>query len=89
MVVVQLSAAMSILNYFKPKDGLPDPKGPLSQSLSSRAITAANNEVAKVIGGSASQLHAEVIPQPGLYTGFLPRGCKLGVCQKEGGRGCS
>ena len=27
MVVVQLSAAMSILNYFKPKDGLPDPKG--------------------------------------------------------------
>ena len=42
MVVVQLSAAMSILNYFKPKDGLPDPKGPLSQSLSSQAITATN-----------------------------------------------
>ena len=58
MVVVQLSAAMSILNYFKPQDGLPDPKGPLSQSLSSRAITAANSEVANVIGGSASHLHA-------------------------------
>ena len=26
---------------------------------------------------------------PGLYTGFLPRGGELGVCQKEGGRGCS
>ena len=25
----------------------------------------------------------------GLYTGFLPRGGELGVCQKEGGRGCS
>ena len=25
----------------------------------------------------------------GLYTGFLPRGGKLGVCQNEGWRGCS
>ena len=46
---------MSILNYFKPKDGLPDPKGPLSQSLSSRAIAAANSEIAKVIGGAAKK----------------------------------
>ena len=50
---------MSILNYFKPKDGLPDPKGPLSQSLFSRAITAAKSEVAKVIGGSAAKKRGE------------------------------
>ena len=42
---------MSILNYIKPKDGLREqPKGPLSQGLSSRSISAANSEVAKVIG---------------------------------------
>ena len=50
---------MSILNYFKPKDSLPDPKGALSQSLSSRAIAAANSEVAKVIGGSAAKKRGE------------------------------
>ena len=32
----------------EPKDGLPDPKGPLSQSLPSRVIAAAYSEVAKV-----------------------------------------
>ena len=46
---------MSILNYFNPKDGLPDLKGPLSQSLSSRAIAAANSEIAKMIGGSVAK----------------------------------
>ena len=45
---------MSLLHYFKKKDGLPDPKGPLSQSLSSRAISAANSEVAKVLSDSSS-----------------------------------
>ena len=46
---------MSILNYFKPKDSLPDLKGTLSQSLSSRA----NSKVAKVIGGSAAKKRGE------------------------------
>ena len=50
---------MSMLNYFKPKDGLPDPKGPLSQSVSSRAIAVANSEVVKVIGGSAAKKRGE------------------------------
>ena len=50
---------MSILNYFKPKDGLPDPKGPLSRSVSSRAIATANSEVEKVIGGSADKRRGE------------------------------
>ena len=31
--IIIIVAAMSILNYFKPKDGLPDPKGSLSQSV--------------------------------------------------------
>ena len=50
---------MSLLKYFKPKDGLPDPKGPLSQSLPSRAIAAANSEVAKAIAGSSGKKRGE------------------------------
>ena len=32
-IIIIIVVAMSILNYFKPKDGLPDPKGSLSQSV--------------------------------------------------------
>ena len=46
---------MLILKFFKVKDGLPDPRGPLSQSLSSRAISGANSKVTQVIGGSAAR----------------------------------
>ena len=46
---------MSILYYFKSKDGLPDAKDPLSRNLSSRSIFAANNEVAKMIDGRLSR----------------------------------
>ena len=38
---------MSILNYFMAKDGLPNPKGPLSLPILSQAIALANREVAK------------------------------------------
>ena len=41
---------MSIWTYFKPKDGLPNPKGPLSQSIPSQAIAVANIEVVKATG---------------------------------------
>ena len=51
--------AMSILNHFKPKDGLPDLKGPLYKNLSSQAISAASSKVAKVIGSSATKKHAK------------------------------
>ena len=40
---------MSIRDYFKPKDGLPDPKGSLSRTLPSQAIALANKEVEKAI----------------------------------------
>ncbi len=40
---------MSILNYFKPRHGLPDPKEPLSVQLPSQAIAAAKYEVDKAI----------------------------------------
>ncbi len=36
---------MALLKYLKPRDGLPNPKGTLSQTLPSRAIEAANREV--------------------------------------------
>jgi len=39
---------MSIRSYFKPKDGLPDPKGSLSSCLPSQAIALANKEVEKL-----------------------------------------
>ena len=41
--------SISICNFFKPKDGLPDPEGPLSGDLTTKAIQAANSEVAKVL----------------------------------------
>ena len=41
---VGMSSQVSLLQYFKRKE-LPDPDGPLSQSVHSRAITSANREV--------------------------------------------
>ena len=41
---------MSIHQYFKPVNGLPDPKGLLSASISTAAIASANQDVQKVIG---------------------------------------
>ena len=38
---------MALRRYLQPKDGLPDPKGPLSSSISSAAITQANQEVSE------------------------------------------
>ena len=38
----------SILEFFKPKDGLPDPQGSLSRAISSEAIEMANREVENV-----------------------------------------
>ena len=43
---------MSILRYFKPKDGLPDPTGALSTSVPSAAIAQANREVQKAVTSS-------------------------------------
>ena len=35
------------MNYFKPEDGLPNPKGPLLLSIPSQAIALANRKIAK------------------------------------------
>ena len=40
---------MSVRQYFKPRDGLPDPKGSLSTSMSSLVIASANREVEKAL----------------------------------------
>ena len=40
---------MSIRQYFKPRDGLPDARGPLCNSIASNAIAMANKEVEKEI----------------------------------------
>jgi len=42
------ATSMSIRSYFKPKDGLPDPKGSLSSCLPSQAFALANKEVEKL-----------------------------------------
>ena len=44
---------LALLRYFKPFDGLPNPKGPLTSSISSQAIAAANKEVQKAVGQSS------------------------------------
>ena len=43
--------AMSLLHFFKPKDGLPDPTGALSTSVPSAAIAQANRKVQNPISG--------------------------------------
>ena len=40
---------MSLRQYFKPREGLPDPKGSLSVRIESRAIALANTEVEKAV----------------------------------------
>lgn len=40
---------MSIRDYFKPANGLPDPSGPLSRDLPSRAIATVNREVQRIL----------------------------------------
>ena len=42
--------AMFICAYFKPLNGLLDPRGSLSASIPLRAITLANSKVEKVVG---------------------------------------
>ena len=44
-----MTLRMSLREYFKPQDGLPDPQGPLCNSLASNAIAMANKEVEKEI----------------------------------------
>ena len=47
---------MSLRHYFKPRDGLPDPKGSLSRQLSSEAITQANREVEKALSAAGDKM---------------------------------
>jgi len=46
---------MSLLKYLKNKNGLPDPSGELSASISSRAIALANREVQAELAGSTTE----------------------------------
>ena len=54
-MALSLSFIMSLRKYFKPMDGLPDPKESLSTSLSSGAIALANREVEKAMNSQKSQ----------------------------------
>ena len=54
---------MSITDYFQRKDELPDPKGPVSNSIPSREIEMANAEVEKVL--TAQSNHGK---ESGKYT---------------------
>ena len=56
---------MALMRYFKTKGGLPDPKGTLSQSIPSPAITEANKEVRKATNEQPSKC--------GHYKRYSPR----------------
>ena len=45
---------MALLQYLKPVDGLPDPKGQLMSSTSARAIAVANKKVQKAMSQSSA-----------------------------------
>ena len=47
---------MALFRYFKPIDGLPDPRGTLSTSILLTAIAQANHEVQKATGSKKKKL---------------------------------
>ncbi len=49
------AAEMSLRQYLKPRDGLPDPKGSLSRQLSSETIAQANKEVEKALNAAGDK----------------------------------
>ena len=48
-------SAMSLLQYFKPTNGLPNPRGTLSSHVNSSAIASANREVEKLLSAKKSK----------------------------------
>ena len=46
---------MALYRYFKPQDGLPDPRGPLSTCIHPTAIAQANHEVQKTTGSKGKK----------------------------------
>ena len=46
-----VTVSTALLRYFKKRDGLPDPKGSLSHTIPSRAISMANSEVTEATTG--------------------------------------
>ena len=66
---------MSLLKYLKLRDGLPDPKGSLSNSVASSAIAMANKEVEKEIAKKKKRgpyKRCEVRNKFNIYRLFLP-----------------
>ena len=53
---------MLIWIYFKPKDGLPNPKGPVSQAIPSRPIALANIGVAKATRDKSKKCLLSILP---------------------------
>ena len=87
---------MALFRYFKPQDGLPDPRGTLSTSILPTAIAQANREVQKTTGsnrkkrGPYKRYSASVRAAVGKYAsqhGVAAAACyfpsKLGECVSE------
>ena len=55
-------AVMSIRTHFKPKDGLHNPKGPVSQSIPLQPIALANIEVAKATRDKSKKRLPSILP---------------------------
>ena len=64
---------MSILKYCKPTSSLPNPNGPLSEKISSKAIELANAEVEKISHLSKEQVSEKTRgPRPNKYLILSP-----------------
>ena len=53
---------MSFRTYFKPKDGLPNPKAPVSQLIPSQPTALANIEVAKATRDKSKKRLPSILP---------------------------
>ena len=58
-VVSACLVLMALLKYLKPKNGLPDPNGPLSNVVSSSAIASANREVENLLDSQPKHKRAK------------------------------
>ena len=81
--VSYVAMSASILRYFKPRDGLPDPNGSLSASLPSQAIDAVNREVERTIDAAKGKKRGPYIRSSHSYSVSIASVCRFSQCTQN------
>ncbi len=70
---------MALLRYLRPVDGLPDPRGSLSSSIPTQAITEVNKEVQKAICEARGRRGAYQKYSPTVHSDIGKHACQHGA----------